>query len=200
MHSATRLLSARAVRRLDIGVVLWVVAWIVVGGLVWHDIGAQAGLAADVIKVGSAVEDTGSALGVVGGLPLVGGQIAGFSKRIQDVGAEVQRSGRSSRESVNQLAVTVGLALAVLPAALVLLLYLPLRWAWRRDVQAVAWALAARPVDGALEQFLARRAIEALSWDDLRIVTPDPWAAVDRGEYRALADAELERLGLHRPG
>lgn len=200
MHSATRLLSARAVRRLDIGVVVWVVAWIVVGGLVWHDIGTQAQLASDVIKVGSAVKDTGSALGVVGGLPLVGGQIAGFAKRIGDVGSEVERSGRSSRDSVNQLAVTLGLALAVLPAALVLLLYLPLRWGWRREVQAVASALAARPAGAALEQFLARRAIEALSWDELLVVTPDPWAAVDRGEYRALADAELTRLGLRRSG
>ena len=39
----------------------------------------------------------------------------------------------------------------------------------------------------------------ALPWDELRAVTPDPSAAVERGDCRALADAELARLGLRRP-
>ena len=28
---------------------------------------------------------------------------------------------------------------------------------------------------------------------------PDPWARLEAGEVRDLADAELERLGLRRP-
>lgn len=61
-------------------------------------------------------------------------------------------------------------------------------------------ALAAPGEDPALDRYLARRAVAALGWDELRALTPDPWGAVDRGECRALADAELARLGLRRPG
>ena len=191
--------SARAVRRLDIVIAVWIAVWVVLGVLVWHDIGAQAQLATDVIKVGTAVEDTGRALGVVGGLPLVGGQIGDFAARIERMGAEVEGSGRSSRDAVRRTAVAAGLGIGLLPAALVLTLYLPARLRWRRDVRAVADALRGSSGDPALEQYLARRAVAALTWDEARAVVADPWGALERGDVRALADAELSRLGLTRP-
>jgi hypothetical protein len=171
----------------------------VVGVLVWHDIGAQAGLATDVIKVGAAVRQTGDALGVVGGLPLVGGQIGSFADRIKAVGAEVESSGQDSRDAAERSAAVAGLAVGLLPAAMVLLLYLPVRLRWRRDVAAVAAALPGAAGDPALDAYLARRALASLSWAELRAVTPDPSGAVARGDCRALADAELARLGLRRP-
>ena len=64
---------------------------------------------------------------------------------------------------------------------------------------AIAAALPGAAGDPAFEQYLARRAVDALPWDSLRAITPDPWGDVRRGECRALADAELERLGLRRP-
>jgi hypothetical protein len=191
--------GARAVRRLDIIVGVWIAVWVVLGVVVWHDIGAQAQLATDVIKVGTAVKDTGKALGVVGGLPLVGGQIGEFAERIEGIGAEVEGSGISSRDAVRRSAVAAGLGIAVLPAVLVLALYLPARLRWRRDVQAISIVLPGSADDPAFQEYLARRAVAALSWDELRAVTPDPWGAIDRGDHRALADAELARLGLSRP-
>jgi hypothetical protein len=191
--------SSGAVRRLDVVVAVWIVVWGVLGVVVWHDIGAQSQLAADVIKVGAAVNDTGKALGVVGGLPLVGGQIGDFAARIESMGAEVEGSGRSSRDAVSRTAVAAGIGIGVLPAALVLTLYLPARTRWRRDVRAIASALAGSSGDPVFEQYLAHRAVEALTWDEVRAVTPDPWGALDRGDVRALADAELSRLGLVRP-
>jgi hypothetical protein len=191
--------SARAVRLTDVGVAVWIAVWVVVGVLVWHDIGTQASLATDVIKVGGAVRQTGDALGVVGGLPLVGGQIGSFADRIKSMGAEVESSGQDSREATRQAAVVAGLAAGVLPAAMVLLLYLPVRLRWRRDVAAVAAALPGAAGDRALDAFLARRALAALPWDTLCRLTPDPCGAVERGDCRALAEAELARLGLRRP-
>ena len=191
--------GARAVRRLDIILGVWIAVWVILGVVVWHDIGAQAQLATDVIKVGTAVKDTGKALGVVGGLPLVGGQIGEFAERIEGVGAEVEGSGISSRDAVRRSAAAAGLGIGVLPAALVLALYLPARLRWRRDVQAIATALPKSAGDPAFEEYLARRAVAALSWDELRAVKSDPWGAIDRGDHRALADAELARLGLSRP-
>ncbi len=198
MRAESQLLSARSVRWLDLGVVVWIVVWIALGVLVWHDIGAQAQLGTNVIKVGAAVEDTGKALGVVGGLPLVGGQIGDFARRIETMGAEVGASGQDSRASIRRTALVAGLGVGILPAALVLLLYLPARLRWKRYVGAIAAALPGAAADPALEQYLARRAIDALPWDSLRAITPDPWGDVRRGECRALADAELERVGLRR--
>ena len=199
MGGDTQLLSARAVRWLDVGVFVWVVVWVALGVLMWHDIDGQTQLAGDVIKVGAAVQNTGQALGVVGGLPLVGGSIGDFAARIESLGREVTVSGRTSQDGIRRAALIAGLAVGVLPAALALFLYLPMRIRWRRQVKAVADALPQAAGDAAFEHYLARRAVDALSWDELRAVSDDPWKALTNGEYRALADAELARLGLSRP-
>ena len=199
MRAETQLLSARSVRWLDAGVVVWIVVWVVLGVVIWSDIRAQAQLSTDVIKVGTAVKDTGQALGVVGGLPLVGDRIGEFAGRIEAMGTEVEASGEDSKAGIERIAVIAGFAVGVLPAALVLLLYVPARVRWKRYVGAIAAALPGAVGDPALEQYLARRAADTLSWDDLRAISRDPWGDIARGECRALADAELERLGLRRP-
>jgi len=199
MRGETQLLSARSVRWLDIGVVVWVVVWVGLGVLLWHDIRAQVQLSSDVVKVGSAVKDTGQALGVVGGLPLVGGSIGSFADRIEKLGTEVTTSGQNSQAGIARIAVIAGLAAGILPAALALFLYLPVRVRWRRYVKSVAEALPGSAGDPAFEQYLARRATDTLPWDRLRDLSGDPWRAIADGDYRALADAELARLGLSRP-
>jgi hypothetical protein len=199
MRGDTQLLSARAVRWIDVGVIVWVVVWAALGVLIWHDIRAQTQLSADVIKIGAAVKDTGQALSVVGGLPLIGGSIGEFAARIEKMGAEVEASGQDSQAGIERTAVIAGLGVGILPAALALFLYLPLRIRWRRYVGAVADALPGSTGDPAFEQYLARRAADTLPWDRLRALSDDPWQAIARGDYRALADAELARLGLRRP-
>ncbi len=199
MHEGTQFLSARAVRWLDLGVVAWIVVWAALGVLIWHDIRAQSQLSADVIKIGTAVKDTGEALGVVGGLPLVGDRIGEFAGEIERMGVEVEASGQESRDGILRAAVVAGLGVGILPAALVLILYVPARVRWRRYVGAIAEALPGVAGDPAFEQYLARRACASLPWDRLRAVTADPWSDVASGDVRALADAELDRLGLRRP-
>ena len=199
MRSDTQLLSARSVRWIDIGVIVWVVVWMGLGVLIWHDIRAQTQLSGDVIKVGTAVRDTGQALSVVGGLPLVGGSIGDFAAKIEKMGAEVEASGKDSRAGIERIAVIAGLGVGILPAAMILFLYLPVRVRWRRYVRAVADALPGSAGEGAFEQYLARRAADTLPWDRLRELSDDPWRALAVGDYSALADAELARLGLRRP-
>ena len=199
MRGDAQLLNARTVRWIDIGVVVWVVVWVALGVLIWHDIAAQTQLSSDVIKVGTAVKDTGQALGVVGGLPLVGGSIGDFAGKIETMGAEVAASGQDSRAGIRRIAVIAGLGVGILPAAMILFLYLPVRLRWRRYVGAIAAALPGSAGDPAFEQYLARRAADALTWDQLRALSDDPWRAIANGDSRALADAELARLGLSRP-
>ena len=199
MSGDTQLLSARSVRWIDIGVIVWVIVWVALGVLIWHDIRAQTQLSGDVIKVGTAVKDTGQALSAVGGLPLVGGSIGDFAGKIEKLGAEVEASGQDSQAGIERIAVIAGLGVGILPAAMILFLYLPVRVRWRRYVGAVADALPGSGGDPAFEQYLARRAADTLPWDRLRALSDDPWRAIANGDYRALADAELARLGLRRP-
>ena len=199
MRGDTQLLNARTVRWIDIGIVVWVVVWVALGVLIWHDIAAQTQLSGDVIKVGTAVKETGQALGVVGGLPLVGGSIGDFAGKIETMGAEVAASGQDSRAGIERIAVIAGLGVGVLPAAMILFLYLPVRVRWRRYVGAIAAALPGAAGDPAFEQYLARRAADALTWDQLSELSDDPWGAIASGDTRAFADAELARLGLRRP-
>jgi hypothetical protein len=199
MTAGIRLFTARSVRWLDAGVVVWIVAWAALGVLIWHDIRAQAELSQNVVKIGSAVRDTGDALGVVGGLPLVGGSIGSFADKIKRTGQDVMTSGEASHSGILRVAVVSGIGVGLLPAALVLLLYVPVRLAWRRDVRAVRAGLAASADDPAFEHHLARRAVDVLPWDGLRAVSGDPWRDIAAGDFRALADAELARLGVQRP-
>ncbi|MCX6365002.1 MAG: hypothetical protein NTW58_12720 [Actinobacteria bacterium] len=199
MSGDTQLLSARSVRWIDIGVVVWVIVWAALGVLIWHDIRAQTQLSGDVIKVGTAVKDTGQALSTVGGLPLVGGSIGDFAAKIEKMGAEVEASGQDSQAGIERIAVIAGLGVGILPAAMILFLYLPVRVRWRRYVGAVADALPGSGGDPVFEQYLARRAADVLPWDRLCALSDDPWRAIASGDYRALADAELARLGLRRP-
>jgi hypothetical protein len=198
MSAGTRLLNARTVRWLDVAVLVWIVVWCALGALIWHDLLAQSRLSDNVIKMGLAIRDTGEALAVVGGLPLIGNGISDFADRIAATGAEVESSGRDSRDSITRVAVVSGFGVAVLPAAMVLFLYLPIRIGWRREVAGIAAALARSHGDG-FEHYLAQRAVYALPWDRLQALVGDPWQAIAAGDYRALADAELARLGLVRP-
>ncbi len=190
--------SAKTMRLLDVLLVAYVVVWAVLGILIAADIRRQADLSDHVTRIGETLNDIGQSLDILGGLPLVGGNIGEVTGRVTDAGESVQQSGRDSRASLERMGLLVGVAFAALPLMLVFPVYLPLRLAWRREVRAVAAALAGGGPD--LDRVLARRALASLSYERLLELGPDPWAALDGDDARALADAELERLGLKRPG
>lgn len=191
-------LSARTVRRLDVLLVVYVVVWAVLGVLIGADIRRQADLSDHVTRIGRALTDIGAGLDVLGGLPLVGGDIGAAAGRVTEAGESVVQSGRESRDSLERMGVLVGIAFAAVPLMLVLPVYVPLRRGWRREVRAVAAALAAG--DPGLDLALARRALATLSFSRLREVGLPSSGAVEGDEVRRLADEELRRLGLKRPG
>jgi hypothetical protein len=188
--------SARTMRLLDVLLVVYVVVWAVLGVLIAADIRRQADLSDHVTRIGEALSDIGESLDVLGGLPLVGGDVGEVTGRVVEAGESVQQSGRDSRQSLERMGVLVGVAFAAVPLMLVLPLYVPLRLAWRREVRAVAGALVDAHPD--LDRLLARRALATMSYERLLALGADPWASPDAGDVRALADAELDRLGLRR--
>jgi hypothetical protein len=190
--------SARLIHVLDAVVVLWVVAWVVLAVLVGREVRNLRELSDTVVLAGVAVEDTGELVETLERVPFFGGQVGDVASRVREAGESAQVSGRESRESTEDLSVLLALSIGLIPTLPLLGLYAPLRLAWTQDARAVRRALAADPNDLGLRQFLARRAVANLHYYELLAVSRDPYADLDAGRYDALADRELERLGLRR--
>jgi hypothetical protein len=191
--------GARLIHVLDVATVVWVVAWIVLAVLVGREVRELRELSDTVVVAGVAVEETGDLLSSLGSIPLVGSQVGGVADRVREAGQSAQESGRDSRDSTEDLSLLLALSIGLIPTLPLLGLYAPLRIAWTREARAVRRALAASRDDPVLNEFLARRAVANLPYQELRAVSADPFRDLEEGRFEALAGRELERLGLRRP-
>jgi hypothetical protein len=190
--------SARLIHVLDAAAVLWAVAWIVLAVIVGREVRNLRELSDTVVLAGVAVEDTGELVASLEDVPFLGGQVGDVATRVQEAGASAQESGEESRDSTEDLSVLLALSIGLIPTLPLLGLYAPLRLAWTRDARSVRRALAQDPADPRLQEFLARRAVANLSYDEARAVSRDPYGDLEARRFDALAGRELERLGLRR--
>jgi hypothetical protein len=198
MITAHRVPDVRTRRLLDAFLVAWVIAWVVLALVVGREVRGLEDLSRTTVTAGQAVDSAGAALEALGRLPLVGANVRQLAEQARAAGRSAVESGRSSRDSIHDLSILLALAVALVPTLPLLALYLPLRVSWHRQVEAVRRALARRPGDPALVEFLARRAVQNLPYDVLYETTDAPWRDLEAGRYGHLAAAELRRLGLHR--
>lgn len=190
MPPAPAFLSARAMRRLNVALAIWAACWIGIAAYTAYEVAALRTLSHTVVKAGAATESTGHALAAVGHIPFVGGRISRLAAQTVAAGASARTSGASTAATIHQLAVLLGIAIALIPTVPLLALYLPLRLGWRRDRNAVRNAVARWDGEPELEAYLAHRALTHLPYEALR---DGSWSD---GE---LAAAELRRLGLDEP-
>jgi hypothetical protein len=151
-----------------------------------------------VVRTADGLQKTADALSGLASLPLVGGSLGGAVKQLGATAAAAESQAASTKDTIHNVSLIVGIALAVGQTALGLLLYLPLRLPWRREVNDVRRALAADPSDPALTRYLARRAVESMTYAQTRAWGGDPWRVAESADPRPLADLELRRLGLRR--
>ncbi len=188
-----------SVRRLDGLVLFWLVLWVVIGGWTGYTLWQLSDLGDTVSISGHAIGSTGEALQSLGGVPVVGDRTSKLGGEVVSAGNDIAQRGQAVRSEGRQLAILLGLAIALLPATTVLGLYLPMRAARRRDV-AEARRLVSTSTDRAVaDRHLAERAVRRLPFAAVQQVEADPWRALAEGRTRALADAELSRLGVQRP-
>ena len=184
-------------RTLDALLAFWCVFWVVVGVLTGRAVWRLTELGDTLERSGVAIDEAGQALEGLGELPVVGdttGEVGGEVRaRAQDVVA----SARQARDDVQRLAFLLGGAVALLPTAPLLAVYLPGRLRFGRDVADVRRAAASEPAE-AVDAWLAHRALVHLPLEALRRATPTPLADAREGRYADLAGAELARLGLRR--
>jgi hypothetical protein len=184
----------------DLLVVAWVVLWVWVGMAVHDGTTALAGPGRQTDESASAMagqlRDAG---GRLDDAPLIGDELATPFDKAAEASDGIAAAGRASVEAVEQLAVVLGLAIALIPILVILAVHLPRRWRFIREATA-----GARFIDSADDLDLF--ALRALAHQPMRVlarVSDDPagdWRRKDPDVVRRLAELELEDVGLRPRG
>lgn len=197
MRPSIRTTDEPTVRLLDGLVAFWLSLWLVIGSWSGYTIWQVSSLGDTVSNSGTALNSAGEALQSVGGVPVVGERPAELGDEVVATAAEITGRGQDIKSDLRRLSLLLGLSIALMPTTPVLGLYLPLRLARRREVRELRRALARHGRDAALDRYLAERAVHVLPYATVRSISADPWSDIAHGRAQRLADAELERLGLH---
>ncbi|MFI6762634.1 hypothetical protein ACIBF5_26220 [Micromonospora sp. NPDC050417] len=131
----------------------------------------------------------------IGRTPLVGDELTGPFDRAAEAARSLAEAGQNQQEQVGDLAWALALLALVLPLAVVLLGWLPLRLRWIRRASA-AKVLRTAPAG---RDLLALRALSNQPLRQLNRIGPDvaqAWRLGDEATVDALAALELRRLGL----
>jgi len=177
----------------DAAVALWIVVWVRIGVWIHELFGRLAEPGKSVEGAGSRIASAmGSAGGRLGDLPGVGDALRAPFEAAAGAGSALQRAGATQQDVVHTLAIWLGVLLAVIPIGYVLLRYAPWRTRWIRE----ASAAARLRIDAEDLHLFALRAVATRPLYELQGATPDPAAALARGDYEALASLELGALGL----
>ncbi|MDQ3753085.1 MAG: hypothetical protein M3333_09410 [Actinomycetota bacterium] len=171
----------------------WVVLWIRLGVLVSSLVEK---LSVPLRAVREPASDFAGALSDVSEavlrLPVVGDELSKSFGSAADAGRSLASAGARQGQSVDRLAILLGVMLAALAVAYALGRYLPWRLAWIREASAATRI----QIERSDLYLFALRALANRPLQELRRVTPDPAGAFAAGDYHALAELELEALGL----
>ncbi len=177
----------------------WCVLWVAVGLAVHAAVSALVPptreLAAGADRAAGQLGRGGEAIGRV---PLVGDEAAAPLDGAADAVAGISEQALRLADLVGDLAVALGVLVAVTPVALVVAVWLPLRLRAARRTGAAHALLTA----GADPDLFALRALATRPVHALATVSGDPvgeWRRGEPGVVRALAALELESVGVRMP-
>jgi hypothetical protein len=180
----------------DLLVVAWVGFWIRASIWVYDKVST---LAVPGRKIEGAGEGMASGLSdagnKVGSVPAVGDQLSAPFDKAATAATALADAGRAQQAAVHNLAIALVILVLVVPLAVVLLGWLPLRLRWIRRASLAA-SLRSRPSG---RDLLALRALTRQPLRRLVRIHPDPASAWRDGEEAAmqsLANLELRTLGL----
>lgn len=190
--------TATLVRDLAVAAGLLVLAWLAVW--VRDAVNELAALGEGVQGAGDAVSaGFEAAADAVDEAPVVGGEVAeSFREAGEATGGNVTGLGEQGESAVHDLADVLGLLTFAIPAALLLVWYLPPRIRQVRRLTAAARVLA-QPHDDERRRLIAMRAAFALPYGRLLAYTADPLGDLAAERYDALLRAALAEEGLRPP-
>lgn len=186
------------IRTLDVVVLAWVIAWLGMGIYVGRDIRELREIPRTGASTGRALNDVSGSLQRLASLPLVGSRVSPLAARARGEARSIEVASQATDESIRELSILLGVAVALAPTVPLLALFVPLRVSQEREARAFRRAVRQKTDDPVFEEFLARRAAENLPYHRLREISADPWRDISTGHVRDLADAELRRVGVSR--
>lgn len=195
MLNALRIPATARVTAPDAVLAVWAAFWIALAVVVALDTREVAKLGGTVAQTGSAMSAVG---GVIGSIPF-SGDVSSASQSVQQAGASAQANGADAQAAADRLGIYLGIAIAFIPSVPLIGLYLPIRLARIRESRAARRSLAVFGGDARFQEFLARRAVQHLTYEEITAISEQPWEDMRRGRFRALATAELQRLEIQRP-
>jgi hypothetical protein len=187
-------LPQRSVFAIDLLVVLWTAAWLVLGIAVGTFVERLSAVGDGLQNTGRAIGRAGDAIDQLSDVPLVGGGFATVAQEIQEMGRDTVQNGRSIEDDVDSLALLIGAGLALGPTLPILALWVPPRVSRERERHALRKSL--KSGDRVALAYLANRAVATRLFRELRKASDDPVADLEAGRYEALAALELEHLSL----
>lgn len=193
--------SGHALRQVvaDIGIILWVAAWVWAGRRVHDATMLLAEPGRQLETAGTGIRDSMTNAGTkLDDLPLVDDAVATPFRNAAGTGTTIADAGRDLVASVERLALLLGLTTALLPILLVGAVWLSRRGRFVRRASAAQRFVDA---DADLDLF-ALRAIAHQPMPRLAAVSDDPvgaWRRSERETVRRLALLELKDLGLRPP-
>ena len=187
-------LRQRSVVAIDLLVVLWTAAWLVLGIAVGTFVERLGAVGEGLEDAGRAIGRAGDAVDELSDVPLMGAGFAKIAGEVHGIGRATIENGRSFEEDIDSLAILVGAGLALGPTLPVLALWVPPRLSRERERHALRKSLKAR--DGTALAYLANRAVATRLFRELRKASDDPVADLAAGRYEALAALELDHLAL----
>lgn len=198
MRTFLRTTDAYALRVLDGFVVFWVVLWIVLGLATGHEVRQLTSVSDSAQASAQAADTAGEALQNLSGVPFVGDSSRQLGDEVRAAAEQVRIGAADTSVTLHRLGFLLAVAIIFIPLTPVFGVYLPSRLVRAREVRVLRRRLSARPMDAALETYLAQRAVDWLPYDQIRTVSDDPAGDLRDGRHGALAQAELARLGLGR--
>lgn len=183
----------------DVLMLLWIGLWVYAGRQV-HDVVERLRTPADSItSAGQSVGDALTGAGdQAGRIPLVGEQLRDWLTQAAGSGTTLKQAGTSMAETVDQLALGLGLATVLVPVVPVLVVWLYVRVRFVRNA-----SRSQRFIDAGEDlDLFALRAMATQPMRALAGVSDDPagaWRRQDREVIRRLALLELRHQGLRPP-
>ncbi|HUF60150.1 MAG TPA: hypothetical protein VMR89_11860 [Actinomycetota bacterium] len=191
-------LPQRSIVAIDLLVVLWTIAWIVLGIAVGTFVERLSAVGEGLEGAGQAIGRVGDAVDGLSDVPLVGEGFSTVAQEIRGIGRETAQNGRSVEDDVDSLAVLIGAGLALGPTLPILAVWVPPRVSRERERRALRKSLASD--DRVALAYLANRAVATRLFRELRNASDDPVADLAAGRYEALAALEMEHLALRTKG
>ena len=183
----------------DLGMLVWVLVWIVIARTVHAAVLVLAEPGRAVADLGNSVAgNMGSAAAAAEEVPLAGEELSAPFGALADAGGSVTGAGQAAQGAVGTLATVLAVVLVVLPGGWLLLRWLPWRLRWAREAGAARRMLGGTPD----LHVLAARALATAPLTRLAALpagTGAAWYDGDPAAVRQLAALELDRLGLQLP-